>query len=205
MAFERLTSGRSRWTVVSGLGAQTVIALGLIVLIFWVGTAADGPATSPKKPAKNKPIAKITPPAEEPVSKVQQKIIESSGAPEQFILSYLADKGKEKTELVRTEVWFYPKSHKKITFVNGQVKDAGPTEDPGAEFVYTGLRPGDFRYSMNFDDIAARVGTAGIEPVNFKSTPAHDGADAESFMTENVLFTIKDGRLVYLETLARKP
>ena len=135
-----------------------------------------------------------------PISDVQQEMKETFGRPKQFILTYTPVTGDDGDGLARTEVWFYPKHQKSITFVAGDAMLIDDMEDPGNEFDYPEINIEDFTIDMDLEDMEEALGADEIEEIEFMSDMFEED-EVKTYSTSNIIFTIEHGHLIYMQTL----
>jgi hypothetical protein len=132
------------------------------------------------------------------LSEAQQHVADTLGPPSQFILSYIPRGPEENMELVRGEVWYYPDLCYQVTFMEGVIVSVEETDVQEQSTEGTGLRPGDFDFSMGYEETAACIG-GDIELFDLE-LDIFDQSDLQVYLSEKALFAIEQGRLVYLQT-----
>jgi len=137
--------------------------------------------------------------SEELLSPSQAEIRKMFGLPHQFVVTYLPRGSADKPQLARSEIWFYPEHGKKITFLAGELvsDEEYLSED---EVTPTTLRPEDFDFNMNYDDVVAFLGSANIEAIDF--LPVFHQESVETYASDQAIFVIEDNYLTYIQTLS---
>ncbi len=133
-------------------------------------------------------------------SKAQQELIDTFGPPPMFVVSYLPQSDGDDTSLVRHEVWRYPEHQQEITFLAGEIYSLDSYEPPDGELAYTTLAPGDFDFTMGYEAVAALLPDKDIVPADFVPE-LYDEGSVETYVTENLFFTIEHGQLTYVEAV----
>ncbi len=135
----------------------------------------------------------------EPLSGPQEEIIASMGRPEQFILSYLPKGSDTGSEFVRHELWFYPSTKTKVTFLSGQVIATDDLElKEGANHSATSLQVEDFDVFTTVGDVQKLTGGDQLEPIDL---PSFFGDGVETYASAQALFVFENDYLTYVETL----
>lgn len=134
------------------------------------------------------------------LSSDQQEIVNTFGVPKRFTINYLPQ-GEGNTEaLVRTETWSYPEHLKEITFVGGRVYSVDDINEETGKMTYSDLKPEDFDFSMNYDDVASIIGADTIVPIDMVPELNTVG-QLQTYTADNVIFSIESDHLTYLETI----
>jgi hypothetical protein len=128
----------------------------------------------------------------------QQTIRETFGPPEQFLITYLPQGPSDNPRAVRSEVWYYPKHSKQVSFLGG--KTVAVTEFNPKETIIggTSLRPEEFDIYMGYDEVAKIVGKLNIERFDF---PVFFDDTVETYASDQALFIIEEGYLTYIQTI----
>lgn len=126
----------------------------------------------------------------------QKELINLWGYPDQFKISYLP-RGED--ELVRSEVWIYYDQQKQVQFLAGSSivsSSYQPTSD-----AQTTLKPEDFSFSQNVEDVGQIVGEDVLEPIDFLPGISDDEEEVIIYISPQAIFTIEHDHLTYVETL----
>lgn len=132
-------------------------------------------------------------------SAAQKEILDTLGAPAQFIVAYLPQGDGESAGLARTEIWFYPDHQKKVAFVSGKIAYIEDFEPEVANASYPNLSPGDFDYFMGYQGVTRKLGEE-AELIDIIPELIEE-EKVETYMTDDVVFAIERGHLVYIQTL----
>ncbi|MFC1678461.1 hypothetical protein ACFLZ9_01845 [Patescibacteria group bacterium] len=133
-----------------------------------------------------------------PLSSAQTEIRSIYGQPEQFMVTYLPRGTKEDPQIVRSEVWFYPKQEKKVSFIGGEVLDISDFI-PEEEILPTTLRPEEFDIFMTYEEVAQKIGELNIERFDI---PGFFEEGVETFASDKAMFIIEEGEyLTYIQTI----
>lgn len=130
----------------------------------------------------------------------QEKTISLFGHPDQFSISYLPSGDENKPTLSRFETWYYSSQGKKISFLAGE---AFSSENYTAEqnISATTLRPEDFSFDFNYDDIVEIVGKNNLIPIDV--VPGFESDDAvQIYGSKNGLFVVENNSLTYMQTFS---
>jgi hypothetical protein len=130
------------------------------------------------------------------LSSDQKKIRDLWGTPEQFMITYLP-RGEQ--ELVRFEVWYYPKIGNKVSFLAGKLASNDPYQ--GDVVTATRLIPEDFDFEQNEEDVKAVLGNSKpVESLDY--LPAfYEDSGAKTFYSEESIFIIESDHLTYFQTV----
>lgn len=134
------------------------------------------------------------------LSSDQQQIVDNFGAPQRFSISYLPQGEGDTEALVRTETWSYPDHLKEITFVGGKIFSVDDIDEETGKMTYSDLKPEDFDFSMNYDDIASIIGADTIVPIDMMPELNTVG-QLQTYAADHVIFSIESDHLTYLETI----
>jgi hypothetical protein len=129
------------------------------------------------------------------LSKEQQEIVDVVGYPDQFFITYLP---QAEQDLVRTEVWYYPRNEMKITFLQGKtfsVEDFTTDE----EIIPTTLRPENFDFYQTYDEVEEVLGTP-VEPLDFLPE-FYEPGELETYVTKEAIFVFERSFLTYFQTI----
>lgn len=130
------------------------------------------------------------------LSQEQAQTIDTLGYPAQFVISYLP---KGKTDVVRTEYWYYPVQKLEITFLDGTIYTAESYE-PDAQATATSLKPEDFDLLTTLDQIETLMEGSPPEPLDF--LPGfYEPGKIETYISSSALFVIESDFLTYFQTL----
>ena len=157
-------------------------------------------------PEKAKPVKATDEKVEQEsklLTKDQKKIIDTFGRPKQFILAYTPIGGDDGLGLSRTEIWYYPLHHKKITFAAGEILSVRAMENPKEDVSYSDAHIEDFDFSMDYKEVIEALGIEKAEPIEFAGDIFEED-EVESYLGEKVTFTIEQGHLTYMQTLGVK-
>jgi hypothetical protein len=135
------------------------------------------------------------------LSPAQEEILETLGYPAQFVIAYLPAGEGDEVRLVRTETWYYPEHEKKVIFTGGELVTALDFVPEAASLPDTDLRPEDFEFHMDYDQVAELVGGEVIEA---DLLPELIGdANVKTYLGDRAIFCIEEDQyLTYLKTLA---
>lgn len=126
----------------------------------------------------------------------QQKVKDLFGSPSQFVISYL-NRGQEDNQLIRNDIWLYPKIGKRISFLAGNLaysQDYDPTEI----ISDTTLNPSDFYFEQNLSNLEAILGKENIEPADL---PPFFEEDIQTYYSQQAIFVIENNHLTYFQTV----
>ena len=126
----------------------------------------------------------------------QKELINLWGYPDQFKISYLP-RGED--ELVRSEVWIYHDQQKQVQFLAGN-SIASNSYQPTSD-IQTTLKPEDFSFSQNVEDVGQIVGEGALEPIDFLPGISDDEEEIIIYISPQAIFTIEHDHLTYVETL----
>jgi len=138
----------------------------------------------------------------------QQEIVNTFGYPKRFTISYLQYAEEGDDMLIRQEVWYYPSHQQAISFVGGDILSVNKIEEEvsesgeieSGEITYSSLKPEDFEFEMDYDAVAAALGTETIEAVDMVPELYTKG-ELETYVSDHVIFTLEHGYLTYFETV----
>lgn len=136
------------------------------------------------------------------LSEDQKNTVKIFGYPSQFVITYLPRGDVDNPQLVRSETWYYPKQQTKINFLAGKLTfeeeyiSEEDTED-------TDLKPEDFDFFLNFNDISAIFGEENIIPIDFIPGLYEEG-EISTYLTDSALFIMESDQLTYFQTLDAK-
>jgi hypothetical protein len=133
------------------------------------------------------------------LSEDQKNTVKLFGYPSQFTITYIPRGDADNPQLVRSEVWYYNSQEVEISFLGGNfVSEEEYT--PQGDNSETPLRPEDFDYFTNFNDMKSMFGTENIVPIDFLPVFYEEGEIA-TYLTDLALFVIEKDRLTYFQTL----
>ena len=133
------------------------------------------------------------------LTEAQQEIISTLGRPEQFAVTYLPKGSDEGSEFIRYEMWFYPSTKRKVTFLGGKVVDTKELEiKDNQEYKSTQLKSEDFDFYTSLNDIEKQVGKINLAPIEI---PVFFGDGVETYASKDAMFVFENGYLTYMETL----
>ncbi|MBW6442056.1 hypothetical protein K0B04_04115 [Patescibacteria group bacterium] len=133
------------------------------------------------------------------LSQDQKNTIKLFGYPSQFVITYLPRGEADNPQLVRSETWYYHNQQTKIAFLGGKFvyEEEFIFDEVGEE---TPLKPEDFDYFLNFDDMSAIFGIENIIPIDFFPVLYEEGEIA-TYLTDYAVFIIENDQLTYFQTL----
>jgi len=134
------------------------------------------------------------------LSSEQEEIIDELGHPQRFTLAFLPEGDGDEAVLARNEVWSYPEHGQEYTFVSGQVQSVDEIAAETKSITYSSLKPEEFDYGMNYDQVAAVVGSDSVEAVNIVGELYKEG-EVETFMADYVIFAIEYDHLTFFQTV----
>lgn len=138
--------------------------------------------------------------AEEALTPDQEEIQKTFGPAQEFAITYIPRGSGPDLAMVRNETWYYPKQQKKITFLGGRilaVEDFTPAEELISS---TSLRPEDFSFFMDYQEVADALGSANVEPLDF--LPGFfEESGVKTYASDKAVFMIEDNQLVYFQTI----
>jgi hypothetical protein len=128
------------------------------------------------------------------LSNNQKEIIELFGKPEQFSITYLPQ--DEGDKLARSEIWYYAKAGKKISFLAGKLlaMEDFQAQNPATP---TALNSEDFDIAMNFNDVK---GALGGEIAEF-DWPGFSSDRYKTYLSDKALFSVEGDALIYFQTI----
>jgi len=129
----------------------------------------------------------------------QERIVRRLGAPSYFTLAYLPLGPKRTSEIVRTEIWYYPEHGQSIYFVDGEVVSVDPADNVAVPESPPRLVP------WRIDDRTPRSqidsgSPAARAPVALAPDTARD---SDVYLSKDALYVVEHGRLIYLSTAER--
>jgi len=133
------------------------------------------------------------------LSEDQKNTVKIFGYPSQFIITYLPRGDVDNPQLVRSEIWYYPKQQTKISFLAGKLTFE-------EEYIFeentenTTLKPEDFEFFLNFNDMCAIFGEENIIPIDFIPGLYEEG-EISTYLTNSALFIMESDQLTYFQTL----
>lgn len=131
-------------------------------------------------------------------SATQTETIDLLGLPEQFVITYLPQKGEKGNELARHEIWLYPSKQKKFVYLAGALIN---TEDITATTTdKTVLNPKDFSFYSSKEDVEQIIGKVNLASIELPGF--YDQTDEiETFASKEAVFIFEQGYLTFMETL----
>lgn len=126
----------------------------------------------------------------------QKELIDLWGYPDQFKISYLP-KGED--ELIRSEVWLYYDQQSQVQFLAGK-SIASNSYQPTSD-VRTTLKPEDFSFSQDVEEVGQIVGEDALEPIDFLPGISDDEEEVIIYISPQAIFTIEHNHLTYVETI----
>ncbi|MCK5416577.1 hypothetical protein KAI92_04070 [Candidatus Parcubacteria bacterium] len=133
------------------------------------------------------------------LTKDQQEIISTLGRPEQFTLTYVPKGSDKGSEFVRHEVWLYPSTKRKVTFLGGKVVGTEELEiEDDVKYKATQLKIEDFDFYTSFKDVEKQVGKINLIPIEI---PVFFSDGVETYASKDAMFIFEDSYLTYMETL----
>lgn len=138
--------------------------------------------------------------SEQKLSSEQKEIVETLGWPQRFTIAYLPQGEGDDAALARNEVWSYPEHQQEITFIAGEVLSTDDIKADGDNISYSDLKPKDFAFDMDYDQVVAVIGNEKVEPVNLIDELYIEG-EVETFMSDHVVFAIEYGHLTFIQTV----
>jgi len=137
---------------------------------------------------------------EQKLSSEQKEIVDTLGWPQRFTLAYLPQGEGDDAVLARNEIWSYPEHQQEVTFIAGEILSTDDIEADGDNISYSDLKPEDFEFNMDYDQVVAAIGSEEVEPVNLVGELYIEG-EVETFMSDHVIFAIEYGHLTFIQTV----
>jgi len=134
-------------------------------------------------------------------TQAQNEILELFGLPEQFMVSYLPRGEGEEMVLARFEAWYYPRHEKKFTFLAGELFSVEDFKPETKLVAPTNLRPQDFEFSMDYNEVSKIIGYANVKETDFLPGFFGEIEKIKTYLSSNATFVIQDGHLVYIQTV----
>ncbi len=178
-----------------------VIGLGipLLLLLFGLGYLVLDEMSLAPFAIRDIPTAK-EPGQGYSLSAEQAALVGQLGYPESFaILFYEEQQADNTTAQVRAETWTYYSQDKVITFVDGVKTDEQKVGASVTGVIPIPYKPEQFTKFMSLQDLVASAGLTEVMDIPLERELVEGG---EVYYGDQITFGMKDGELLYVETLA---
>ena len=133
------------------------------------------------------------------LSSDQQNVVDILGYPQQFTISYIHKNIEDESQLIRSEVWYYPTQQKEVSFLAGRLADSKNYTSDSSPTATT-LHPESFTFGQSLDEISSILGTKNVREA--KDLPGFESdLDIKVYVSPQAMFLIENGYLTYFQTL----
>jgi hypothetical protein len=187
----RATQIRPRGVFLAVVAIAIVCILGLFAYLSW-----QEYLRSPKLFGELEPDDSRA--ANYSLSPNQSAILAELGYPDAFQILFFAGEANGTSLKFRLETWTYFVEGRELTYLDGDLVSEDMTEGDVGEPIETPYRPEQFRAMMEIGELIASTGIEEYIVVPVEKELVDGG---EVYYAEELTFGMKDGRLLYVETL----
>ena len=184
-AGERVARSRRRWLLIGALLTFTFALIALVLVDL--SMAGDAVLVTVDEPQP--------PPGPAALSPEQSALLAERGNPDGFTIYFFSEDG----QTARLETWSYHSSGSEVSFHNGALVDETRTKDDTAVGFPAPFRPDQFWAFMSLEQVVAAAGISEYVEVQMESEVVEGGT---VHIGEQLMFGLKDGKLLYVEAVA---
>lgn len=180
---------KKRWAVV--ILVPVVVVLGVLLYLAYQELLMEPRIIAPEIPQS------ITP-ANYELSQNQTEIMTLMGPPESFVILFFDEDTDDGTRSFRVETWSYFTKGAEYTFADGDLLWSGQIDVEEAELIPTLYSPEQFIGYMGLEELIVATQMDKFLVVPLEKELVEGG---EVYYAEELTFGMKNGELLYVETL----